>query len=72
MQGRFDVFVTLDQGFAHQQNLANCSFGIVILHVRKNTLEFYEPIFNLILTAAEAVDAGRIVHVGNPGPSKGI
>jgi hypothetical protein len=63
MQARFDVFITLDQGFAHQQNLANCSFGIVILHVRKNTLKFYEPIFNLILAAAETVAAGQVVHM---------
>jgi len=42
--GKFDVFITLDQGFAHQHNLRILSFGIVILHVRKNSLRYYEPI----------------------------
>lgn len=50
--GRFDVFITLDQGFAHQHNLKVLSFGIVILHVRKNSLRYYEPIFDRIRQAS--------------------
>jgi predicted nuclease of predicted toxin-antitoxin system len=42
---RFDTFVTLDQGFEHQHNLRNLRLGIVILHVPRNTLRFYEPMF---------------------------
>ena len=39
-QGNFDVFVTIDNGFAHQHNLRKLSFGIVIVHVLANTLAF--------------------------------
>ena len=39
-QGNFDVFVTNDNGFAHQHNLRKLSFGIVIVHVLANTLAF--------------------------------
>ncbi|HTU47632.1 MAG TPA: DUF5615 family PIN-like protein [Bryobacteraceae bacterium] len=62
-QGRFDAFVTLDQGFAHQHNLLRLSFGIVILHVPKNSLRFYEPMFQDIVDAVETVKPGEAVHV---------
>ena len=62
-QGNFDVFITIDQGFAHQHNLQKLSFGIVIVHVPANTLQFYEPIFDQIRQAAEAVKAGELIHI---------
>lgn len=62
-QGKFDVFITLDQGFAHQHNLRRLSFGIVILRVPANTMQVYEPIFDRVRQAAETVKAGEVVHV---------
>ena len=62
-QGLFDVLITLDQGFAHQHNLQRLSFGIVIVHVPANTMQFYEPIFDRIRQAAETVKAGEAIHV---------
>jgi predicted nuclease of predicted toxin-antitoxin system len=64
--GRFDVFVTLDQGFEYQHDLRNLSLGIVILHVPKNSLRFYEPIVTEIVSAAETVKGGEVVHVFSP------
>lgn len=52
-RGRFDAFVTIDQGFAYQHNLKKLTFGVVIVHVAANTLECYEPIFADICRAAE-------------------
>jgi len=60
---KFDVFVTLDQGFAHQHNLKRLSFGIVIVHVNKNSMQYYRPIFDKILSAVERVGPGEVVHV---------
>lgn len=65
-QGRFDAFVTLDQGFEHQHDFRKLSFGIVVLHVPRNTLRFYESIFADILRAVENVKAGKVVHVFSP------
>ena len=62
-QGNFDVFVTIDNGFAYQHNLRRLSFGIVIVHAPANTMEFYEPIFDQIRQAAEAVNPGEVIHV---------
>ena len=62
-QGNFDVFITIDQGFAHQHNLRKLSFGIVIVNIPVNTMRFYEPIFERIRQAAEFVKAGEVIHV---------
>ena len=51
-QGHYDVFVTIDQGFELEHNLKKLSFGFLIIHVPKNTLEFYE-----------AIEGGQAVHV---------
>lgn len=62
-KGNFDVFITIDTGFAYQHNLRKLTFGIVIVHVPANTLEFYQPIFDQIRHAAEMVKAGQVIHV---------
>jgi len=61
--GKFDVFITIDNGFAHQHNLKELTFGIVVVHVTRNSLLCYEPIFNEILLAAETVRAGEVAHI---------
>lgn len=40
VERKFDVLVTIDQGFEHEHNLKELSFGIVFVHVRKNRFEF--------------------------------
>ncbi len=40
-----DVFVTADRGFEHEHDLKSLSFGIVILHVARNKIVFYRPLF---------------------------
>ncbi|BDC51685.1 hypothetical protein F183_A40000 [Bryobacterales bacterium F-183] len=58
-----DVFVTADRGFEHQHNLKALRFGIVIVHVARNQVRFYRPLFPEILEAARRVRAGGVVHV---------
>jgi hypothetical protein len=36
LQDRFDVLVTIDQGFEFEHNLEMLTFGIIIVHVAKN------------------------------------
>jgi hypothetical protein len=40
-----DVFVTADKGFEHEHDLKSLSFGIVIVHVARNKIAFYRPLF---------------------------
>lgn len=58
-----DVFVTADRGFEHEHNLKSLSFGIVIVHVARNKIDFYRPLFPQLLNVIATVRAGQVVHV---------
>jgi len=62
-QGKCDVLVTTDKGFEHEHNLRKLTFGIVIVHVPRNRMEYYRPLFPALVDAVERVKAGEIVHV---------
>jgi hypothetical protein len=64
LQGRFDVLVTIDQGFEFQQDLNSLEFGLLIIRVERNKLEYYRPLFQAMLAAAENAQPGKVVHVG--------
>ena len=57
------MFLTIDKGFASQHNLAKLSFGIVIIHVAKNTMPFYKALSGQIRVAVKTVRPGEAVHV---------
>src|SRR3954469_5970201 len=63
LQGQFDVLVTIDQGFEYEHNLKVLRFGIVIVHVEKNKVEFYRPLFTLMQAAVNSVKPGEVKHV---------
>jgi predicted nuclease of predicted toxin-antitoxin system len=65
-QDQYDVLVTIDQGFEHEHNLKKLSFGIVIIHVARNRMEYYRPLFPLLLDAVERVQPGQVIHVSAP------
>ncbi len=69
VQDRFDVFITIDQGFEYQHNLKKLRFGLVIVQVSKNKIEFYQPLRRRLQEAVEQVKRGEVVHVGAPAPS---
>jgi hypothetical protein len=61
-----DVFVTADRGFEHEHDLKSLSFGIVIVHVARNKITFYRPLFPQLLQAVATIWAGDVVHVYGP------
>ncbi len=63
---QFDVFVTIDQGFEFEHNLRKLTFGIVIVHIPINKVEFYRPLFPDLIAAVERVGPGEVIHVGVP------
>ncbi len=65
-QGKCDVLVTTDKGFEHEQNLKRLAFGIVIVHVKRNRMEYYLPLFPALAVAVERVKAGEVLHVSAP------
>ena len=58
-----DVFITADRGFEHEHNLKSLPFGIVIVHVTRNKITFYRPLFAQLLNAVATIRAGEVVHV---------
>ena len=52
--------------FEHEHNLRELAFGIVIAHVPKNSIEFYESIFTELKQATEGVTPGHVLHVFYP------
>jgi hypothetical protein len=61
-----DVFVTADRGFEHEHNLRLLPFGIVVIHVVRNKITFYRPLFPQLLQAVATIRAGEVVHVHGP------
>ena len=64
LQGRCEVLLTIDRGFAHEHNLSLLTFGIVIAQVARNRLAHYEAIREEISQALSSVRPGEVVHVG--------
>ncbi|MBI3694021.1 MAG: hypothetical protein HY238_04155, partial [Acidobacteria bacterium] len=68
VQDRFDVVITIDQGLEYEHNLKKLRFGVVIVHVVKNKLEFYLPLALELREAAEQVKSGKVLHVHGTRP----
>ncbi|MGA2982480.1 MAG: DUF5615 family PIN-like protein [Terriglobia bacterium] len=64
LQGRCEVFLTIDHGFEHQHNLSLLGFGIVIVHVPRNRLAYYQAIRQEIYQAVSSVRPGEVIRVG--------
>lgn len=62
VQGNFDVLLTLDQGFEFQHNLKKLTFGIVIVHPRRNRREDYAPMAEALREAVKTVQPGQVLH----------
>ena len=61
-----DVLITADRGFEHEHDLKSLSFGIIIVHVTRNKITFYRPLFPQLLKAVATIRAGDVVHVSGP------
>ena len=61
-----DVFITACRGFEHEHDLKSLSFGVVIVHVTRNKIAFYRPLFPQLVQAVATIRAGDVVHVYVP------
>ena len=62
-QTAFDVFVTIDRSIQYQNNIHSLNLGIVRVRVKSNRIESYEPLFDDLKAAAEAVRPGGVIVV---------
>jgi predicted nuclease of predicted toxin-antitoxin system len=61
--GGYDVLLTMDQGFAHQQNLAGRRIALLILVAPSNQIEDLAPLVPAALTTLDQIQPGSIVRV---------
>lgn len=64
-ESQFDVFIIVDRGLLHQQNLQDIKFAIILLRARTNRLQDLKPMSAFVLQALEAIQPGQIVQIGS-------
>lgn len=63
LECQFDLFITLDKGFEHQQNFIKYPISVLILNVKRSDYEFLLPLVDKIrvLLASELLQGVTIV-----------
>jgi predicted nuclease of predicted toxin-antitoxin system len=62
-RAEFDVFLTVDQGIQHQQNLAGRKIAIIILKVSSNRLQDLLPLVPACRTQIACIEAGQLISI---------
>src|SRR5258707_8135706 len=66
IQGRFEVFLTIDKGFEFEQNLENLSFSVIVLEAANNQMPSYERLLEKLVRQIQAAPPGEVVRVSDP------
>jgi predicted nuclease of predicted toxin-antitoxin system len=61
--GRFEVFLTADQGIEHQQNLTGRKIAIIIFHTKTNRLKDLLPLVPACLARIATIQPGQIFRI---------
>jgi predicted nuclease of predicted toxin-antitoxin system len=59
----YDVLLTMDQGFAYQQNLVNRRIALLILVAPSNQIEDLAPLVPAALVALNEIQRGSVVRL---------
>jgi len=59
----FDIFLTLDRGMEHEQNLKGVGIAVILLSARSSRLADLLPRIPAILTALPSIRRGQLVRV---------
>ena len=62
--GRFDAFLTMDQGLPYQQNLTTVSLAVLIVRAPSNRISDLRPLLTDILATLTEMSAGEIRVIG--------
>lgn len=63
VEGKFDVFVTVDRNLLFQQNLPRFDVAVMILHARSNRLKDMRPLIPKILELLPLAKRGEATWV---------
>jgi hypothetical protein len=61
----FEVFLTVDQGVQHQQNLSGSGVGVIVMTAKSNDLGDLLPLVPSVLIALATIQPGDVVEVAN-------
>jgi hypothetical protein len=67
IEGRFDVFLTIDKGFEFEHDLKNLSFGIIVLTTTNNQMPSYERPLDELLRQIQDVPPETTGSRDRPG-----
>ena len=59
----FDVFITVDQNLAFQQNLKSVKIAVIVLSTRTNRFDDIQPLIPAILKALQRIKPGQIIQI---------
>ena len=59
----FDVLVTMDKGFKHQQNISNYAISVIIISARSNKRQDIEPVMPKVNQGIRDVHPGQVICV---------
>jgi len=63
--GHFDVFLTVDQNLAAQQDLSRAGLAVIVLRARSNRPQDLEPLIPKVVKALESIRPGELVLLGD-------
>jgi hypothetical protein len=63
-EGRFDVFVTVDQNLAYQQNLAGSALAVLVLVAQTSDIDDLRPLVPRALDAIRTIRPGDVIRMG--------
>jgi hypothetical protein len=62
-KAKFDIFLTVDQGIAYQQNLTARKLAVIILHAKSNRLKDLLPLVPACLAHFASIQPGQTVTI---------
>ena len=66
-EGRFDVFLTVDQNLSFQNELHHYALAVVVLQAKTNKLTNLRSLVPELLSVLGTVAPGRVFRVGSRG-----
>ncbi len=63
---QFDVFLTIDKGIKHQQNMTGRAIAVITFRAKKNDIESLAPLMPQVLTLLPTVQPGQVYLVEPP------
>ena len=61
----FEVLITMDQGFEHQQNLEDRKIALLLLVAPSNQLEDLAPLIPSALTVLRTIQPGSVIRMSS-------